>query len=221
MMTRLFTILTAALMSLAALAASAAEAPDSLSGRYLFLHAPGDVLQLIPESTRVDMIDYYEAGQKYRPLNSLRGECSLDSLTATYAAVSVSEASDVQMCVLPCGGKRLAAVVYTVDGGASPDSQIRFYDASLRELSAGKYFKEPDLDSFMAPGREARELQSLVPFLLVSYDLSPCSGGATLTARLNIEGSMTEEDFARIKPFLTTDTLVYTWDGRRFSLPRK
>ncbi len=220
-MAKYITLLLAILCSFAGFRAHSYEAADSLSGKYLFLHLPGDALQLIPESTRVDMVDYYEAGQKYRPLNSLRGYCSLDSLTASYASVTVSAASDVQMCVLPCGKQRVAAVVYTVDGGDSPDSQLLFYDADLRELPLKRYFKEPELEAFMVKSKEARAMQQLVPFLLVSYELEPSSTGATLTARLNVEGSMTEEDFARIKPFIATESLIYTWDGHRFSLPRK
>lgn len=220
-MAKYISLLLAALCSLAGFDARSSEAADSLTGKYLFLHLPGDALQLIPESTRVDMVDYYEAGQKYRPLNALRGYCSLDSLTSSYASVTVSGASDVQMCVLPCGKKNVAAVVYTVDGGDSPDSQLSFYDASLRELPLKKYFKEPGLESFMVKSKEARAMQQLVPFLLVSYELEPSSAGATLTARLNVKGSMTEEDYARIKPFIATESLTYTWDGHKFSLPRK
>ncbi len=207
-----------ALLTLPALAAGS-DTIATLTGKYLFLNLPGDALQLIPESTRQDMVDYYDAGKTYTPLNSLRGECQLLSLTDTYAKVQVTGVSDVQMCALPQGRSRVAAVVYTVDAGDSPDSQLMFYNDRLQPLPLKKFFKEPDLQSFMADHKNDKALQQLVPFLLLSYQLNPTPGGATLTATLNIKGSMTEEDYARIEPYLTTQSITYTWDGKKFALP--
>jgi len=214
-------IALACCLSSLCLSARDAERTDTLTAQALFLQMPGDALDLISTSTREDMVDYYRSGLAYAPKNLLGGECSLLELTPRYAKVQVTAASDVQLCVLPCGGGQVAAVVYTVDGGHSPDSSLRFYDAALRELPLKKFFKEPQLSDFMQPGAPLRELQSIVPFMLVSYSISEAGERTTLTATLNLAGMMIEEDYARLSPWLLPEPLTYTWNGRKFILPKK
>lgn len=190
-----------------------------LTAKEAFLRLEGDELQLIPESTRRDMVLCYEAKQKYTPLNALRDYCELKELTDNYAAVTVSKVSSVQIAVLPAGKKQIVAVIYTVNDGNSPDSELRLYDEALRPLPVNKYFREPQLEMFMAKGKEAQQAQALVPFLLVSYKFNLSGHTPALEATLNIKGSMNVEDFDRISPYLTRKTLVYDWNGKRFSAP--
>lgn len=202
--------------------ADAPKGADSgaITAKEAFLRLKGDPLQLISESTRRDMVLCFEGNQKYTPLNSLRGTCELKALTPSYAMVEVSNASTVQIAILPAGKKQVVAVIYTVDGGDSPDSELLLYDEKLNPLPLGKYFKEPQMQMFMVKGKEAQQAQELVPFLLVSYAFDITGDTPALEAQLNVKGSMSEEDFDRLRPYLSTYTLIYYWDGKRFSAPR-
>lgn len=230
---RLLSLLTALLLTLPASGREAQDTVPELTGRYLLMHMPGEGLQLISVPTRQDMADYYEAGQKYSPLNELRGECTLTRLTAEEFMVDVTPVSSVQGCVLPVSkGREMAVAVYTVDGSSlatlsdekdkavSADSQITFYDALMRPLPTGKHFREPVLTDFMQKGPEAKQAMQLVPFLLVSYELVCHEKEIMLTATLNVEGSMTEEDYKKLRPHIATLTLNYLWNPgkRRFEL---
>lgn len=213
-------ILLSVVLAFASCGAASATKPtaaaDSLSGRYLLLNYEGDGIDLVPKSTREHMIAFREYNTPYHPDNKLHGSCELLDLTATFASLRLTGASTLQLCALPKGKKQVAAVVYTVDAGNSPDSQLTMLDDSLRPLKTSKFFKEPTLDLFLS--RDGRHLRNRVPFLILSYQLSPTSTGATLTATLNIEGSMTEEDYSEIRPYIINKSITYTWDGRRFKL---
>lgn len=208
------------LMCMGCLPVFGQEKGDTLTAAWVLEHIETPALDLVPRSLRRDMVIYAQAGKAYTPLNALRGECSLQTLTGEYASLQVSEVSNVQIGVLPAGGGDLVALVYTVDGGDSPDSELFMYDSSLKELELSRYFKEPELALFLKPGKRDAALQQLVPFLLVSYHLQDEGGKVSLLCRLNVKGSMSLEDREKIEPYLLRQEIKYNWKGKRFILEK-
>lgn len=186
---------------------------------YYFTNSEADELSLIPQSVRKNMVSLFKKNEKPQLFkNILGGDCCLEDYTGDYFKVKITDVSSAQGVFLPYKNEKIEAMVFTVDGGNSPDSQIRFYDAAGTELPTEKFFTQPVLTDFLDGSKQAHSLTGLVPFLLASYELSP---EGALTATLNVKGSMTEEDYARIEPFIANKSITYNWDGKKYVLLKK
>ncbi|MDE5796149.1 MAG: DUF3256 family protein, partial [Muribaculaceae bacterium] len=133
------------------------------------------------------------------------------------------------------GGKRGDTVmtVYTIGSGTqAADSEVQFYDASLRPLDASKLFKPAVLFDFVEVPKGTkkaeksatdgapltkRDIEALVPFPTVEYFASP--ENTELIGRLTVGKYMDLESYQCLEPYLT-GPVTYRWDGSRFRLDK-
>lgn len=190
--------------------------------RELFADEPDDIFILLPKSTRLDMLDYFDVGKMVKVENSLSSGKKVSRLlkvTDSSIDVAVTQSSQVSMTLLTSA--KADSVIAVVQTYQVPyfDSQISFYDVDWNKLNTSKYFDAPTVKSFILPGTDKKIVNDIlqsVKFSLISYSIEQADNGdVTLTASLNLEGVMVKEDYDRIKDFLSK-TIVYRLSNLKF-----
>ena len=190
--------------------------------RELFADEPDDIFILLPKSTRLDMLDYFDVGKMVKVENSLSSGKKVSSLlkvTDSSIDVAVTQSSQVSMTLLTSA--KADSVIAVVQTYQVPyfDSQISFYDVDWNKLNTSKYFDAPTVKSFILPGTDKKIVNDIlqsVKFSLISYSIEQADNGdVTLTASLNLEGVMVKEDYDRIKDYLSK-TIVYRLSNLKF-----
>ena len=190
--------------------------------RELFADEPDDIFILLPKSTRLDMLDYFDVGKMVKVENSLSSGKKVSRLlkvTDSSIDVAVTQSSQVSMTLLTSA--KAASVIAVVQTYQVPyfDSQISFYDVDWNKLNTSKYFDAPTVKSFILPGTDKKIVNDIlqsVKFSLISYSIEQADNGdVTLTASLNLEGVMVKEDYDRIKDYLSK-TIVYRLSNLKF-----
>ena len=190
--------------------------------RELFADEPDDIFILLPKSTRLDMLDYFDVGKMVKVENSLSSGKKVSRLlkvTDSSIDVAVTQSSQVSMTLLTSA--KADSVIAVVQTYQVPyfDSQISFYDVDWNKLNTSKYFDAPTMKSFILPGTDKKIVNDIlqsVKFSLISYSIEQADNGdVTLTASLNLEGVMVKEDYDRIKDYLSK-TIVYRLSNLKF-----
>lgn len=190
--------------------------------RELFADEPDDIFILLPKSTRLDMLDYFDVGKMVKVENSLSSGKKVSRLlkvTDSSIDVAVTQSSQVSMTLLTSA--KADSVIAVVQTYQVPyfDSQISFYDVDWNKLNTSKYFDAPTVKSFILPGTDKKIVNDIlqsVKFSLISYCIEQADNGdVTLTASLNLEGVMVKEDYDRIKDYLSK-TIVYRLSNLKF-----
>ena len=190
--------------------------------RELFADEPDDIFILLPKSTRLDMLDYFDVGKMVKVENSLSSGKKVSRLlkvTDSSIDVAVTQSSQVSMTLLTSA--KADSVIAVVQTYQVPyfDSQISFYDVDWNKLNTSKYFDAPTVKSFILPGTDKKIVNDIlqsVKFSLISYSIEQADNGdVTLTASLNLEGVMVKEDYDRIKVYLSK-TIIYRLSNLKF-----
>jgi len=206
--------LTVVVMTFAATVTAQAEnAADSITAREIFRKIQSPAIELLKESTRLDMLDYWDADSVYHATNALGGKSYILGLSSDYIKVCVSPVSHFEIKLLPLKKDRIVMTIYTVgDSTQAPDSHIQFFDRELREVNPEKYFKEPDLKYFFDIPRGSltsmKEIREMIPFPTIEYSASPDSD--TLHARLTVGEYMNMDDYNIIRLFLKPE-IRFEW----------
>lgn len=190
----------------------------ALTAREAFISAPRRVIPLIDNNTRLDMLDYFNSGMKTASTNALNGKSSVTALSDDAISIRLTDASTIDIAVLPCGNDTLIAVIKTVATPA-PDSKLSVYSKDWKSDLTSRTFAKPALKDWLTPeGRKNQaSVESVIPFLLVGYSYDPAASTLTLTD--NTSQFMPADVFATISGYLSPK-LVYRWNGQKFQ-PRK
>lgn len=194
--------------------------PDTISAERAFLEMPMKNLDILTQSMRMDMVDYYHVDSIYQVRNAMEGLSRIDTVSPDYLKVEITPVSTMEFKVTPAGSRDIVMCIYTIgDDVQAHDSELTFFDSSMKELSAAKYIRMPRLsDFFVCPDKAAREkVAELVPFPTIEFEASPDSD--TLTARLTVGQFMTREDYDSIKDWQRPE-LTYRWNGRKYVLQK-
>ena len=178
--------------------------------RSLFVNAPDSVFPLLTRSNREDCVDFIDAGMRARVTNRLDGKSELLSLTPSFLELKSSEASTVQMRLLPFEGDTVVAVVRSVCAEAC-DSRISFYkrDWSRADIP----FSRPAVGDFFIPATDSLDYcLARCDIYLVSLSLSPTD--EVLVAEYTMPAYMNAEDARVIAPRLRP--VRFRWSGVRF-----
>lgn len=177
----------------------------------LFLKMPVELLPLLKENDRLDLIDLYEAKMNIPVTNRLDGKSSIKMLTDNYMYLTLSASSSMQIKMLTdVNGDTLLCVVNTVSAEAA-DSRIRLYKNDWQPVENG-FFDTPAIADFFIQSDSTKEALELADIYLVELNMSPEDN--TLVAEYTLPRYMNKEDAARILPLL--HKIVYIWDGRGF-----
>lgn len=201
------------LSALSAVAVVLPLAGQNTTAADAFKSAPRSVVPLIEPSTRLDMIDYFNAGSDKASRNTLYGNSRITELTPERIVIEATAATTIEMVALPAGNDTIIAVI-TTRATPVPDSKVTLWTSAWEDMTS-KSFKTPDIAEWLAPGASRDEVENALPFMLVSCSYDPATKSFTFTNR-SVE-FIGEEVYEPLKPLLR-DTLTYGWDGRRLSL---
>mgnify|MGYP005981633379 CR=1 FL=1 len=185
---------------------------------------PSDVLDIVPVSARLDMIDYLRADTlRYVP-NAMNGLSRLmPPVTDSFVEMEITPVSTLQIKILPeRGGKNYTVgVSYTVgDTIQAMDSELMFFTSDMKPLKRTRFIRLARTEDFLVPGLSGKgreEILSLVPFPAVEYRFSP--DGLELRAILTVDRFMSLEDYGRLKPHLMVERM-YRWNGKKYVMER-
>lgn len=182
------------------------------NSRKIFEKIHTSALEILPPSTRLDMLDYWDVDSVYKASNAMEGLSWLENVTPDYLKVRVTPVSEFEIKILPDKKGKIAMTVYTVgDGVQAQDSQIKFYDENLNELPTEKYFVMPQVKDFFEIPKgsmtKMKEIEQMIPFPTIAFSANPKNDN--LEARLTVEQYINEDDWniARLffKPNITLE----------------
>lgn len=187
----------------------------------VFIQLPVNVLDILPKSSRYDMLDYYHSGTGGHVTNAMGGESWLLNCTEDFLEVRLTSVSTFQIKLLPRAKKEpIVMTLYTIggDGRQPADTDVRFFEwPVLTELDRSKIFKEPRLkDYFFIPKgsvTKMKEIEEMIPF--PTYEFTAAPGSDTLTGRLTIGDYLNQDDYNILRLFLLP-AVDYSWNGRSF-----
>lgn len=214
--TRRFFITVLTLLGILAGAAGGAFAFNAADA---FIGIPRQDLDILTISMRQDMTDYMEADSVLKKTNVFLGESWIEQMDSTSMRVHLTDASNLQIQLLPLKKSRnpLVMTIYavTADNGTS-DSTIKFYDTEMKELPASNFFTLPDPKKFYVfPKHEKvnkKEIYDIMPFYTIDYAIK----GDTLTGKLTMSDYLTLEQAEKVKRYLNPE-IRWVWDGKRFN----
>lgn len=203
-------------VGLPCLASGKPEDGGGITARNIFVDMPVPALEILKKTTRLDMLDYWDADSVYKASNALDGLSWLENVTPDYLKVVVTPVSTFELKILPLKKGNVVMTVYTVgDDSQAQDSQVEFYDDKLNKLDAKKYFTAPDLSRFfeIPKGSQTtmKEIKEMIPFPTVAYEASPENDD--LKARLTVGEYMDVDNYNIMKLFLKPE-IVLKWSGR-------
>ena len=202
-MKRYFITLSLLVVAMAAMA--------QLTARTAFAEAPSSVFPLLDKLTRLDMIDYFEAGSKVESVNALEGASAVTSLSDESLTVHLTDASDVQLFVVPTAKSDTIIGVITTVATPGHDSSLALYSGRWKRLDG--LFTAPKLADWLTDPRRSAEVEIVVPFMLTSYVYNPAD--KTLSLTNNLKGFLSDDIYSMVDG-LVRPSLVYRWDGNRF-----
>lgn len=223
-MRKIAAILFEIFMLCGALTASASikGSTDTISVRRAFIDMPNSVLEIIPRSTRQDMLAYYDVDSLWRAPNAMEGISMIRKMTSDFLEVEITPVSRLQIKILPYKNGNIVGVGYTISTeGHAPDTELRFFDPELEEIPVKKIINEPDVRNFFDITKGAplssKELDSIIPFPTVLYQFSPDS--PALSAALTVEKYLPVDTYKRLSPYFRKP-LRYQWHGGKYVLAK-
>ena len=202
------TILLTVLCSIMFLGANAGG-----TAREAFVAAPRTVLPLLDHNTRLDMLDYYDAGLSHTTKNALDGGSRVLSVDANRILIEMTDASTLEIDLLPGEhNSNTIAVISTVHTPAA-NSTIAFYDEAWHPFDASKIFTAPQISDWITDKNYEADVTMLTPFVMSGYTYSPSD--KTLTAFNNTEAFLGKDMYESISAWMRPQ-IVYQWDGKKF-----
>lgn len=194
--------------------ASAAGLHAQVTSRSALTTAPASVLPTLPQTTRLDMIDYYDSGIEKNSLNQLEGETRITSLEDRILTMTNGKASEITIAVLPAGKKELIMVINSLSTPAI-DSSVDFYDSKWNRLNRSKLLPEPTLKDWTGKlsADERLDIENALPFIMTDISYDPASGILTMTP--TFKDYVPEENLATVSSKIKA-CLKYRWTGKRF-----
>lgn len=215
-MRRFFSIIAALTVISLVIPASARSVRD------FFATEPGTVFPLLPVNTRLDMLDYFDNGQIVSATNNLGNDTQIISLDSTFLSVQTSECRTVELRMFtPSARDTVIAVIETV-GLPMADSRISFYDHNWKLLQTSKFITPPTMADFFTkstPSSKRADLLSLIDFSLIKLMFTG-KAHDVVVAKSGLKDFYSPIDYKRFEPYVT-DSLFYTFNGKKFNLHKK
>lgn len=191
-----------------------------------FLRLPVNYLDILPVSSRLDLLDYATADSIGSVRNALEGKSTLLLLNDDYIKVQLTPVSTLQLRRLPDKKNGYIFVsIYSVGGdGQAFDSDVSFFDETLSPLDAGKIISLPSLLDFFPSLKKnkagQKRLEQIIPFPTIEFSASKYATTYTLKAYLTIDNFINQDELPFIREHLRSP-VTYLWDGVRFKLKKE
>lgn len=189
------------------------------TAREAFTNLNIPALEILKRTTRLDMLDYWDADSIYKATNAMSGLSWIENCTSDYIKVQLTPVSTLELKMLPAKkGEVITMAIYTVGNNVqAQDSQVTFTDMTMHELDAKKLFRQPKLEDFFDIPKGSltsmKEIREMIPFPTVAYSASPDTD--EVTARLTVEAFMNIDDYNIVKLFLKPEVQL-KWNGKEF-----
>ena len=183
-LSRFIVSVTAAMALLAGFAVEARTAAD------FFVSAPDEVLPLVPQSTRLDMLDYFSSGLSTTSPNATRGRARIMLNEPTKLQAELSRDSNIQIALFPAERDTVVAVIETVLTPVA-DSSVSFYDTSWNLLALTMPSLKP-IDFVPESLRKEASKAELPDVVFGRIDFNPETG--YLTVNNTTAGDYAEQD---------------------------
>ncbi|MGN0213657.1 MAG: DUF3256 family protein [Muribaculaceae bacterium] len=196
--------------------------------RDLFKEEPDNILMILPTRTRLDMLDYFDSGQKVVTRNRISSDTpssQLIDVTNDFIAIKLTESSEVAIKLFEtASGKDTVLAVVRTALLPARDSRIAFYNTHWEQIIDKKFFTEPTLNDFIINKSDKNALATInevVKFPIISYEI-PTDDSFTLIAHLNLEQFLSAEDWEKVKPLLRP-SIIYKRSGNnlKFKLQKQ
>ena len=186
--------------------------------RSVFISMPDSVAPLLTKVNREDCVDFLDSNMKAVVRNRFDKESELKTLTKDYLLMQMTASSTMEMKLLPMNDSvKVICVVRTVQTDV-PDSDVRFYDTTWKELPMDDYFSLPPEDAFYLPtdsiDEELVKVRKKADMYLVKYSLSV--ERPVLEAEYTTPDYLNEEDRKELQKYLRKEPLVLEWKNGRF-----
>ena len=194
-------------------------APLGLAARTasdFFASAPDQVVRLLPQSTRLDMLDYFKFGSTRPSSNVFGGEAIMRSVSDGLVGFDVDKGVAMQIAVIPSAAHDTVIALVTTLATPSLQSSIEFYDKDWAPLK-NTFFRIPAYDDWLSPeGLADRSTVALhLPFMPVSYSFDP--DVTMLRAHNEAEAFLDKDEYKALAPRLIINK-VYDLTFPKFKL---
>lgn len=201
-------------------ALSRAKAPaESIDVRQAFEGLGIDVVELLDPETRSIMLQLYDQDSVPSLPNSAGGMATLKKVTPDFLEVELTDVSTLQLKVLKSSsGNDILMTLYTIGAaGDTRESEVRFFDAALKELDSHKILQTPPLSAFFSFPKgtktKMKEIEALIPFETIDFSANP--DNSDLKATLTVERALNVEDAKIVELFMLPD-ITLRWNGKKF-----
>lgn len=188
----------------------------------LFASEPGNIFQLLTRTNRLDMVDYYNNGQKVEQQNNLAGTSQFIEMDSAYLKVQTSASKTVEMRMLTAGRRDTVIVVIETVLTPVPDSRLTVWNQQWQQLRTDKYFKMPEIDDFIDK-KMPRELRANLHDAMVFPLIKLSFGGEKhdeIVATHGLEQFLTSNEYQRFATYLKP-SMTYTINGNKIKLVKK
>lgn len=186
------------------------------------------VLNTIPD----DIIFGLEAEEKARLLGNpddtsvivveskLYNKMKRLAISSDFISIQTSEAGTTQIKLLGLiNDSKIVCVVKTIKGDKISDSQIQFYTTKWAPISQSTLFPPKNKEWFIKSDadRNSEEFKNAYAALNMTpmkIELSP--ENESITVSYEIKNYLSKEDYEKVKPFLTDNSKVFSWDKNSF-----
>lgn len=192
----------------------------AITPREAFVKAPSHIFTTLDSISRLDMIDYFEAGRGGASRNALGGESRITVLDDSHVGVMTTPSTAVDIYMLPAAGRdTLIAVVSTLKLPVL-DSSMAVYDKNWNKVSMKKIPESfNNLDLWLKPGvsrDDVAKVENVVPFVPAYITIE----GNTLNVTHKIDQIVPAEEFNAVSG-LIVPTIVFAWNGKVWSPVKK
>ena len=196
--------------------------------RDVFKQMPDSLVPYLTQNNRLDFLDFLDSNMKAEVKNRMNGQSTMDTLTADYTRVRLSESSAIQLKLLPAQSDSVVCMVRTFSAPAS-ESFVSFFSTSWQPiasdfgLSGVGVMQGTDaeasalLDAFterpdtMSVSR-FQELKKLIDPVMVSASLSPVHPEIIFSLSIPVA---TAEEKQQLSAILVQRK--YKWEGGKFN----
>lgn len=181
-----------------------------------FIQMPNDLIVLLEEAWRKDLVDIYKSGKPAVLENTMQGKSVLNKLTDHYLLVQTTECSTVELKLLSLVNNTQIICMIETFYAPVADSRVSFYSTEWERIASDNVFTPVSKDWFWKTDIDSSLLEYLPQsdLFLVKYNLS--DENATLTAEYKSPLLLDDETQQLVKPFLKTEPRLYEWKAGRF-----
>jgi len=184
----------------------------------LFVALPDPALLSLTVSDRLDLIDLYKAGQRATVKNRLDDSCSIIRMTNDYLQIQ-SGKNTMELFLLPMvNDSKIVGLIQTVCAPVC-DSYLEFYTTSWKKLTASLFITFANKYNFLKEGVNPEDetvKNALIPLDISLMQLHYDPDKRELQQSYTTPDYLSEDDRAKIAPYLTVSPKVFKWNQIRF-----